>query len=218
MRRSLYLVIFVLLSGIAGLFYYSETRQATAVIAARDLTVGTRIQDSDVSLKQVNPASVNHGVLKTLDQAVGQVVSVPILEGQFVDTRQVAPARNAAMLGSGLEMPAGYRIIGLPVAPAAAVGGVLKPGDRVDVMAIAGGAKVTTLLDQPLPTPILLGKDVLVIGLRTEQGTPVDQAEHGINTGGGKLASILLAISQTDEETYSAAIANSTFVLTLSTD
>lgn len=218
MRRSLYLVIFVLLSGVAGLFYYSQTRQATAVIAARDLTVGTRIQDSDVSLRQINPASVNHQVLQSLDQAVGQVVAVPILEGQFVDTRQVAPARNAAMLGSGLEMPAGYRIIGLPVAPAAAVGGVLKPGDRVDVMAIATGTKAIALADQPLPAPIMLGKDVLVIGLRTEQGTPVDQAEHGINPGGSKLASILLAIAQTDEEIYSAAIANSTFVLTLSTD
>jgi len=123
MRRSAYLVIFVLLSGIAGLFYYSQTRQATAVVAARDLTVGTRIQDSDVSLRQVNPASLTHEVLETLDQAVGQVVAVPILEGQFLDARQVAPAKNAAMLGSGLEIPAGYRIIGLPIAPAGAVGG-----------------------------------------------------------------------------------------------
>jgi len=218
MRRSLYLVIFVLLSGIAGLFYYLQTRQATAVVAARDLTVGTRIQVSDISLRQVNPASLSHEVLKTLDQAVGQVVAIPVLEGQFLDARQVAPAKNAAMLGSGLEMPAGYRIIGLPIAPAAAVGGVLKPGDRVDVMAIAGGTKATTLADQPPIAPMLLGRDVLVIGLRTEQGTGVDQAEHGLNPAGTKPASILLAIPQTDEEAYSAAIANSTFVLTLSTD
>src|SRR5205823_13788747 len=218
MRRSAYLVIFVLLSGIAGLFYYLQTRQATAVVAARDLTVGTRIQVSDISLRQVNPASLSHEVLKTLDQVVGQVVAVPILEGQFLDARQVAPARNAAMLGSGLDMPSGYRIIGLPIAPAAAVGGALKPGDRVDVMAIAGGTKATTLADQPLATPVLLGKDVLVIGLRTEQGTPVDQAEHGLSAGPSKLASILLAIPQNDEESYSAAMASSTFVLTLSTD
>src|SRR5438067_1311673 len=217
MRRSVYLVICILLSGIAGFFYYSQTRQATAVVAARDLTVGTRIQDSDVSLRQINPASVSHEVMKTLDQVVGQVVAVPILEGQFLDARQVAPARNAAMLGSGLDMPSGYRIIGLPIAPAAAVGGALKPGDRVDVMAIAGGTKATTLADQPLATPMLLGRDVLVIGLRTEQGTGVDQAEPGLNPA-AKPASILLAIPQTDEEAYSAAIANSTFVLTLSTD
>ncbi|TMF87790.1 MAG: hypothetical protein E6I07_07010, partial [Chloroflexi bacterium] len=142
-------------------------------------------------------------MLKTLDQAVGQVVAIPVLEGQFLDARQVAPAKNAAMLGSGLEMPAGYRIIGLPIAPAAAVGGVLKPGDRVDVMAIAGGTKATTLADQPPIAPMLLGRDVLVIGLRTEQGTGVDQAEHGLNPAGTKPASILLAIPQTDEEAYS---------------
>src|SRR5438093_12558450 len=193
MRRSLYLVIFVLLSGIAGLFYYSQTRQATAVGAARDFAVGARIQDSDASLRQVNPASLTHEVLETLDQAVGQVVAVPILEGQFLDARQVAPAKNAAMLGSGLEIPAGYRIIGLPIAPAAAVGGVLKPGDRVDVMAIAGGTKATTLADQPLIVPMLLGRNVIVIGLQTEQGTVTKQAEHGLNPAVTQPASILLA-------------------------
>src|SRR5437870_12526091 len=103
MRRSVYLVICVLLSGIAGFFYYSQTRQATAVVAARDLTVGTRIQDSDVSLRQINPASVSHEVIKTLDQVVSQVVGVPILEGQVLDTWLVSPARNAAMVDAALD-------------------------------------------------------------------------------------------------------------------
>src|SRR6059058_3655258 len=218
MRRSLYLVIFVLLSGIAGLFYYLQTRQATAVVAARDLTVGTRIQVSDISLRQVNPASLSHEVLKTLDQAVGQVVAIPVLEGQFLDARQVAPAKNAAMLGSGLEMPAGYRIIGLPIAPAGAVGGVLKPGDRVDVIAIPNPSKVSSLVDESAPVPVMIGKNVLVIALRTEQGTQVDQADHGLNVGNSKPGSVLLAIAQTEESAYSSAIASSSFVLALSTD
>src|SRR6266550_9090812 len=183
MRRSIYLGVFVLLSAIAGLFYYSNTRQGTALVATRDLSVGTRIQDSDVAIRQVNPASVPVGALRTTDQAIGQIVSFPVLAGQFLNARQVALSKNASLLGSGLDVPVGYRIIGLPIAPAAAVGGVLKPGDRVDVMAVASVTKATTLADQPLPAPIMLGKDVLVIGLRTEQGTPVDQVEHGINTG-----------------------------------
>src|SRR5438046_6210345 len=114
MRRSLYLVIFVLLSGIAGLFYYLQTRQATAVVAARDLTVGTRIQVSVISLQQVNPASLSHEVLKTLDQAGGQVVAIPVLEGQFLDARQVAPAKHAAKLRSAREPPAVHRLTLLP--------------------------------------------------------------------------------------------------------
>jgi Flp pilus assembly protein CpaB len=218
MRRSIYLGAFIVLSTIAGLFYYSHTRQSTALVATRDLSVGTRIQDSDLAVRQVNPASVPQGVLKALDQAVGQVVSSPVLAGQFLDGRQVAPSRNADLLGSGLDVPAGYRIIGLPIAPAAAVGGVLKPGDRVDVMAIPNPSKVTTLVDESVSAPAIIGKDVLVIGLRTDQGTPVDQADHGVNLGNSKLGSVLLAIPPTDEPLYSAAIAASSFVLILSTD
>jgi pilus assembly protein CpaB len=218
MRRTIYLGMFVVLSTIAGLFYYTHTRESTALVATRDLSVGTRIQDSDVALRQVNPAWVPAGVLTASDRAIGQVVSWPILEGQFVDARQVAPSKNASLLGTGLNVPAGYRIIGLPIAPAAAVGGVLKPGDRVDVMAIPNPGKTATLLDEPAPAPIMIGKDVLVIALRTDQGTPVDQADHGLNAGNSKPASVLLAIARTEEAMYSAAIASSTFVLALSID
>jgi len=218
MRRTIYLGLFILLSTIAGLLYYSHTRQSTALVATRDLSVGTRIQDSDIAVRRINPGSVPQEVLIASNQAIGQVVSSPILEGQFVDARQVAPSRNASLLGAGLDVPAGYRIIGVPIAPAAAVGGVLKPGDRVDVMAIPNPTKAATLADEAAPVPVMIGKNVLVIGLRTDQGTQVDQADHGLNMGNTKPASVLLAIAQTEESVYSSAIASSSFVLALSTD
>ena len=217
MRRSLYLAVFVVLSGIAGLFYYSHTREATALVASHDLTVGTRIQDSDVALRQVNLGSVGGNVLRSADQAIGQIVSFPILEGQFVDAREVAPTKNATLLGSGLDIPPGYRIIGVPIAPAAAVGGVLKPGDRVDVMAIPNPSRSISPVDQSAPAPAMIGKNVLVIGVRTDQGTEVDQVDHGMNIA-SKPASVLLAIPETEETTYSAAIVAASFVLALSTD
>jgi Flp pilus assembly protein CpaB len=217
MRRSLYLAVFVVLSGIAGLFYYSHTRQASALVANRDLTVGTRIQDSDIALRQVNPGSVGGNVLRSADQAVGQIVSFPILEGQFVDAREVAPTKNATLVGSGLDIPPGYRIIGVPIAPAAAVGGVLKPGDRVDVMAIPNPSRQISPVDQSAPAPVMIGKNILVISIRTEQGTEVDPADHGVNLG-SKPASVLLAIPSTEETTYAAAIVAASFVLALSTD
>lgn len=218
MRRIVYLSVFMVLSGIAGLLYYSHTQQSTAVVATRDMAVGTRIQDADLAIRRVNPASVGPQVLTTVGAAVGQVVAFPILAGQMLDARQVAPSKNAALLGSGLQVPQGYRIIGLPVTPTTAVGGVLKPGDLVDVIAIPNPAKAAALVDEPPTTPIRIGTDVLVIGLRTDEGTQVDQMDHGLNAGSGKPASVLLAIPQNEETTYSAAIAGSTFVLTLSTN
>src|ERR1700674_4523502 len=195
MRRTIYLGVFILLSTIAGLLYYSETRQSTALVATRDLSVETRIQDSDIAIRRINPGSVPQGVLIASDQAIGQVISSPVLEGQFLDARQVAASRNASLLGAGLDVPSGYRIIGLPIAPAAAVGGVLKPGDRVDVMAIPNPSKAVALADESAPAPVMIGKNVLVIGRRTDQGTEVDQADHGLNVGNSKPCSVLVAIT-----------------------
>ena len=218
MRRGIYLSVFVVLSAVAGVFYYSQTRQATAVIATHDLTVGSRIEDADISIRSVNPASVGGQFLRSPDQAIGQVVAYPILQGQFLDARQVAPSKNTALLTAGLQVPSGYRVIGLPIAPATAVGGVLKAGDLVDVMAIPNTSKAATLVDEPAAAPVIIGRNVLVLGLRTDQGTQVEQPDHGLNMGNSKPASVLLAIPQSQETTYSAAIADSTFVLALSTD
>lgn len=218
MRRSIYLAVVLVLSGVAGFFYYSHTRQATALVATRDLSVGVRIADADVSLREVNPASIGRDVLNAPEQAVGQVVTFPVLEGQFIDARQVAPSKNADLIGAGLDVPVGYRIIGLPIAPAAAVGGVLMAGDRVDVIAIPTPGKGTMTIDEPAALPVTIGRDVLVLGLRTDQGTQVDTAAHGLNVGTDKASSVLLAIAQPDEGTYAAALASSTFVLALSTD
>ena len=218
MRRIVYLSLFIVLSGVAGLLYYAHTEQSTAVVATRDLPVGTRIQEADLTTRRINPASVGPQVVTTASTAIGQVVAVPILEGQLLDARQIAPSKNAALLASGLQVPAGYRIIGLPVTATTAVGGVLKPGDLVDVIAIPNPVKTASLPDVSAATPVRIGENVLVLGLRTEEGNPVDQADHGLNPGNGKPASVLLAIAQNEETTYSAAIADSTFVLTLSTN
>lgn len=218
MRRSIYLSTFVILSAIAGWLYYNHTRQSSALVATHDLQVGTMIKDADVTTRTVNPTSLAGQVLRSPEQAIGQIVNSPILEGSFVDAREIAPTKNAALLTSGLSVPLGDRIIGLPVTPAAAVGGVLKAGDLVDVMAIPGSSKTSALSDQAPPAPVLLGKNVLVVGMRTDQGTSVDASDHGLNAGFSRPASILLAIPQIDEATYSAAIADSTFVLTLSMD
>jgi Flp pilus assembly protein CpaB len=217
MRRTIYLSIFVVLSAVAGLFYYNHTRETTALVATRDLSVGSTIQDADVSIRQVNPASVANQVLHSADQAIGQVVAYPILAGDFIDARQVAPTKNARLVAGGIQLPPGYRIIAVPITPATAVGGTLKGGDSVDVLAVANASKGIPI-DEPAPAPVVLGKDVTVIGLRTDQGTPVDSSDHGLMAGTSRPSTVLLAIPEIDEATYSTAIANSTFVLTLSTD
>ncbi len=219
MLRTLYLTAFVVLSAIAGFFYYSQTRLVPAVVATTTLKVGAQVEDADVTIRRVNPSAVPAGTLTRTDQAVGRVVSFPILQGQFIDPRQVAPGRNAELLQSGLHVPKGFRIISLPIVPAAAVGGALKAGDLVDVIAVPNAVRSSGMPEEP-GVPSIIGKRILVLGIRNEQGTELDQKGFGkgITVATNKANSILLAIPAIDETRYSSAIATSTFFFALTTD
>ena len=220
MLRTVYLTVFVILSAVAGVFYYSHTRLVPAVVATSDLKVGVQIQDSDVAIRRVNPASVPAGTFGDVSQAIGRFVSFPVLRDQYVDARVVSASRTADLLQSGLEVPKGYRIISLPIVPSSAVGGSLKPGDQVDVIAIPGANRPSGSLDETQPAPTVLGTHVLVLGLRSDQGTTLDTSSgnRGVGFVGTKPGSILLAIPEADETKYSAALASSTFFIALTTD
>jgi hypothetical protein len=84
-------------------------------------------------------------------------------------------------------------------------------------MAIPNPSRQLSPGDQSVSAPVMIGKNILVIGIRTEQGTEVDQVDHGVNIG-SKPASVLLAIPETEETTYAAAVVAASFVLALSTD
>ncbi|GAC1481838.1 MAG: hypothetical protein PVSMB9_07300 [Candidatus Dormibacteria bacterium] len=218
MARTLCLVLFVLLSSIAGLFYYSNTRQVAALVATQDLKVGAQVHDGDITVRDVNPSSVGSDVMRASDRAVGQYVAFPVLKGQFIDPRQLTPSKDANLLGTGLTLPAGFRIVGLPITPATAVGGALKPGDRVDVIAIPNQLKTAAVVDLSTSEPETLGRGVLVVGMRTDQGTPYPTDDPGANAVSSKPTSILLAIAESDEARYAAAIESASFLLALSTE
>jgi pilus assembly protein CpaB len=218
MTRTFCLAICVVLSGIAGFFYYTNTRQVPALVAVQDLNVGAQILDADVTIRQVNPGSVGNEVLRAPDQVIGSFVASPVLKGQFIDARQVTQARNADLIKVGLSVPAGFRIVGIPITPATAVGGALQPGDHVDVIAIPNQLKTGVAVDGTSSPTDTVGRDVLVVGMRTDQGTAFDRNDPAVNALGSKPSSILLAIPEADEGRYSSAIASSTFLLALSTD
>ena len=69
---------------------------------------------------------------------------------------------------------------------------------------------------EPVQHPVL-GQRVLVIGLRTDQGTPLEADPSSPPAGTARLGSVLLAIPDSDEQRYAAAIGADTFVLTLVT-
>lgn len=124
----------------------SETT-TPVVVAASNLAVGTAITADMVKVIQVPNNLVLAGVFTETTPLVGQVTNVPIAAGQQLLPEQV----GAKVKGEGLGyvIPNGMRAVGLGIGDTTAVGGLLLPGDHVDILATFtadGSVQVVTVL------------------------------------------------------------------------
>ncbi len=234
MLRTIFVGTSLVLALVAGSLYYAHTRQVPAVVAAQDLKIGTRISENQLQLRQVHPNAIPAGAVHSTEAAVGRYVTFPILAGQYVPARAIAD-RPASAIGNGIDIPHGYRVISIPISPAMAVGGALRPGDYVDVFAVSTTAAGTSVraptgsaavqsagggVSDSGPAEVV-GRHVLVLGLRSDQGAPLDEAlpgNRGLNFTTAKVGSLLLAIPPQDAARYSAAAAGATFFVALGVD
>lgn len=230
MRRTVYLVLFLTLASLAGLLTLRAQRTVDVLVAARDVRAGEQLATGDVAVQRMHADSVPAGALATPDDAVGEYVAWPLTAGEPVLARMVRHERSGILLTADVSVPTGFRAIAVPVQPAGAVGGMLSPGDHVDVYAtpLAGrqgaGAQSADNLSATNAAgdsgTIVLGTDLLVLQLRSDQGQPLDsssdQSVHGLNFGAGKLGSVVIAVPAEEVTRYAAAAASDTIYLALS--
>lgn len=114
--------------------------------AARDLAPDTRLDQSDLQVVQVRlPEHLAARYLGAGDSLEGAVLQRPALAGELLSAAWVSEPASAL---------AG-RAMTVPVEPEHAVGGALRPGDRVDVLASfnAGDGRARTI-------PLLQGVEI----------------------------------------------------------
>lgn len=105
--------------------------QVPVVVAARALTRGTEIVDETVRIRKIPATYAPPGAFAALDELVGRTLTSDVAEDEAITrTRVDAGGPVAALLPSGLR--AFVVGSGLP-------SGVVRPGDRVDVIATYGG-------------------------------------------------------------------------------
>lgn len=107
----------------------------TVLAAAHDLAAGTALTAADVSSVALPTGSVPDGALPDAEQVVGRLLAGAVRRGEpLTDVRLVGPALLAS-LGAAAS---GGDLVAVPVRladPASAA--LLRPGDRVDVLAAA---------------------------------------------------------------------------------
>lgn len=115
----------------------SSQPMLTAIVAAKDLQMGTRLERADIKFVRVPPNIIPPDSRQRPEEIIGRGVLVPIAMGQFIVSGQLA-GENA---GSGLPslIPPGMRAVGVPVNDVTSVAGFVTPGTRVDVLMTPNG-------------------------------------------------------------------------------
>ena len=247
MRRMVYVAAFAVLALVAALLTLRAQHTVDVVVAGHDVRAGSLISGDDLSVVRMHDDSVPAGALSVPGDAVGRYAAWPLTAGEPVLQRVLSAARSGGAVLAGLEVPGGYRAVAVPVQPAAAVGGMLARGDHVDVYATPlPGHGSPAGLAQPATSPttttaangstaapadpppsgdassaaVLIGKDVVVLQLRSDDGQALDDRSgdtvHGLNFATGKLGSVVLAVPAADVDRYATAVAEDSLYLALS--
>jgi len=172
---------------LSAAFLAAVRASAPTVVAARPLGAGTRLSEADVVVRQIPAAARLPGALSDPKQAVGKVLSFARAEGDQI---------TAAMLGEGAygiaaALSPQTRAVAVKVDQSSGLLGILRPGDRVTVIAVvdpselgfarsalAPAAAVTGTLEGPPAGPaarvVLSGLKVLLVPstFRYEEESP----------------------------------------------
>ena len=133
-----------------------------AVVARRDLPVGTTIDRRDVTTRTIYSSQLPPEVLDDERAAIGRVVTAPMLRESFVGRRNVAPRHRSGLDGA---IPAGMRALRIVVTDAVQP----RVGAAVDVIASfeSGGLESDGLdasTELALGSATVIADGVLVLG------------------------------------------------------
>jgi Flp pilus assembly protein CpaB len=165
--------------------------EVEAVVARRDLTVGAMVDASDVSGRAVHTSQLPDGVIVGRGRVVGRVIAAPVLRGDVVTARHLAPRRRTGLDGI---VPVDMRAIRVTVS------GALRPraGAAVDVLAS---------FDARNSESAVVGSSTVVVA----EGVLVVST----GTGRGDALGVTLLVSRDDAARLADAQANGVLTLAL---
>ncbi len=144
------------------------------VVAAKDIPVGTKLDNDSVRLAAFAQSNVPPGAFTKKSQVLNRGAVLPIAKGEFILPSKLA-AENA---GAGLPslIPPGMRAVSVRVNDVVSVAGFVQPGTHVDVLATGNPGtsserQTTTVLENV--AVIAVGKSLLDRIVSGEQNAPV---------------------------------------------
>jgi len=157
----------------------APVRTATVVVASQDIPSRTRLTTAVVREEQM-PISAKHPeALSTISQANGQITLLPITKGEQVLVSKFAGTREES--GLSFIIPPSKRAVAVTTSEVIGAGGLVLPGDRVDVIAVFD-AKT---MGKDMATMVLQNVEVLAVAQSIQGEVPamgtVQRATEALN-------------------------------------
>ena len=155
-------------------------RTVSVLVASATIPKGTKATDlsGKVRTEQVPAKVVARGAMSTVDPIADRVASIDLLPGDQLVESRFAPAAEVAKV----VVPPGSLEVTVGLDAVRAIGGQVREGDSVAVVAS---------FDDPQTTHVILQK-VPVTGVRDEQGAPVGSPAAGTSPTGKLLVTLAL--------------------------
>jgi pilus assembly protein CpaB len=128
----------------------SQVPGEDVIIAANDISVGSRIEDKDVKIVHFPSGDLPQGSFHLKSKILGRGAVLPISKGEFILPYKLA-GENAGF-GMPTLIPRGMRAVSVRVNDIVAVAGFVIPGTHVDVLLTgnpggSGEQQTTTVLE-----------------------------------------------------------------------
>lgn len=157
----------------------SEYGEATPIVVAKeDIKELEIIDDRKVQLKNVPKSFQMPGSFKSVEELYNTIAAVPIKAGEQITAPRVT--YPGAQSGLSRQISIGKRALSIQVTEGQSVSRLLKPGDRVDVLALVDYAagkkeklKVKTVLQDVLilSTGLYVTNSIPLVNLKNENDT-----------------------------------------------
>ena len=112
----------------------------SVVVASQNIAAGTRITAEMVGVKELPDVAALANAFDTPDAVVGQVTVVPVVAGEQLIPDKITATGAAAITQYGESPPLslllepGERAVSVELSSLVGAGGLIRPGDRVDVI------------------------------------------------------------------------------------
>ena len=149
----------------------------TVVVATRDIAAGATLNASMLKEEKMYKNVAQRGSANSIDRVADRITMAPIAKGEQVLLNKITISGEESSLA--MKIPKGKRAITLSIDNISSVGGMLRPGDHVDIMGVVPiPEKSSEGKSTVQATTMPLFQNVLVLAVGQDFTT-----EGGKNTG-----------------------------------